>query len=145
MRDADHVEDNSVLKPGERFTKQWVLRNTGTTTWGAGYQLVHVAGERLDAPAAVPVPTTPPGADATIAVDFVTHEASTELRSDWRLANPAGQPFGPPVWTIVYAPPAGTADVDATFPPPEDQLIQLNQVTNDNALAPAASGTVMAA
>ena len=90
VRDADHVEDNSVLKPGERFTKQWVLRNTGTTTWGAGYQLVHIAGERLDAPAAVPAPTTPPGADATIAVDFVTHEASTELRSDWRLANPAG-------------------------------------------------------
>ncbi len=127
---ADHVEDNSVLKPGERSIKQWVLRNTGTTTWGAGYQLVHAASKGWMHRLPCPHPRPRPAPKRRLPWNFVTHEASTELRSDWRLANPAGQLFGPPVWTIVYAPPAGTADVDATFPPPDDQLIQLSQVTN---------------
>lgn len=128
VRDADSIADGAVLKPGERFTKRWVLRNTGTTTWGDGYRLVFVAQEPLGAPASVPVPATPPGAEATITVDFVTHEATGELHSRWRLANPAGAPFGPPVWTIVYAPRGGTTDAGATFPPPAEELIDLARV-----------------
>lgn len=130
VRDADAIQDGAVLKPDIRFTKQWVMRNTGDTTWGDGYRLVHTANDRLGAPDAVPVPVTPPGAEATIAVEFVTHAASTELRSDWRLANPAGVRFGEPVWTIVYAPPASTGAVAADFPPPADQLIDAEAIND---------------
>lgn len=137
VRDADPIEDGAVLAPGARFTKEWVLRNTGATTWGAGYRLVHVANERLGAPASVDVPVTPPCAEATVVVDFVTHAASTELRSDWRLANPGGIQFGPPVWTIVYAPPATAGDRAASFPPPEDQLIDVARVADFTARAAA--------
>jgi hypothetical protein len=133
VRDADSIADGAVLKPGERFTKRWVLRNTGTTTWGDGYRLVFVAQEMLGAPASVPIPATPPGAEAAIAVDFVTHEAAGELHSRWRLANASGVPFGPPVWTIVYAPRAGTTDTGATFPPPAEELIDLARVGTSSA------------
>ncbi|HRA65809.1 MAG TPA: N-acetylmuramidase domain-containing protein [Caldilinea sp.] len=136
VRDADPVEDGAVLQPGARFTKRWVLRNTGETTWGEGYRLVHTAGERLGAPAAAPVPVTPPGAEATLAVEFVTHASSTELRSDWRLANPAGVQFGPPVWAIVYAP-ADTGDLAATFPPPAAQRIDAERIIDFSAKAAA--------
>lgn len=130
VRDADPIQDGAVLKPGERFVKQWVMRNTGDTTWGDGYRLVHIANDRLGAPDTVPVPVTPPGAEATIAVEFVTHAALGELRSDWRLANPAGVTFGEPVWTIIYAPPANTGDVVADFPPPAAQLIDAEAIAD---------------
>ncbi len=32
------VPDGSVLSPGQSFTKTWLVRNTGTSTWGANYQ-----------------------------------------------------------------------------------------------------------
>jgi len=130
VRDADPIQDGAVLKPGERFVKQWVMRNTGDTTWGDGYRLVHIANDRLGAPEAVPVPVTPPGAEATLTVEFVTHASSGELRSDWRLANPAGVHFGEPVWTIVYAPPTSVGDATVDSPPPADQLIDAEAIVD---------------
>mgnify|MGYP005845953297 CR=1 FL=1 len=130
VRDADPIQDGAVLKPGERFVKQWVMRNTGDTTWGDGYRLVHIANDRLGAPNAVPAPITPPGAEATLTVEFVTHASSGELRSDWRLANPAGVHFGEPVWTIVYAPPTSAGDATVDFPPPVDQLIDAEAIVD---------------
>jgi hypothetical protein len=137
VRDADAIVDGAVLAPGARFTKHWVLRNTGTTTWGEEYRLVHTANERLGAPGAVAVPVTPPGAEATIAVEFVAQASTDVLRSDWRLANPAGEQFGPPVWTILYAPPVDGSEPTASFPPPDDQLIDLTAVSDFTALAAA--------
>jgi len=134
VRDADAIVDGSVLGPGEHFTKRWVLRNSGTTTWGEGYRLVRVAGDPLGAPASVMVPVTPPGVEATIAVDFVTHASFGELRSDWRMANAAGVAFGQPVWTIVYAPAAEEASLLA---PPAGQQINLAALTDPAALAAA--------
>lgn len=137
VRDADAIADGAVLAPGASFTKRWVLRNTGTTTWGEGYRLMHTANERLGAPAAVAVPVTPPGAEAIIAVDFVARQSTAALRSDWRLANPAGEHFGPPVWTIFYAPPVEGSEPVANFPPPAGQQIDLATLADAAALAAA--------
>lgn len=137
VRDADPIQDGAVLEPGQRFVKQWVMRNTGDTTWGNGYRLVHVANERLGAPESVPVPVTPPGAEATIPVEFVTHASPGELRSDWRLANPVGNLFGEPVWTIVFAPPVSSGDLVTEFPPPAAQLIDAEAITDFTARAAA--------
>jgi hypothetical protein len=137
VRDADPIQDGAVLKPDRRFVKQWVMRNTGDTIWDDGYRLVHTANERLGAPDAVPVPVTPPGAEATIAVEFVTHASPGELRSDWRLANPAGLRFGAPVWTIVYAPSASAGDIATDYPPPAGQLIDAEAITDFTARATA--------
>lgn len=128
VRDADPIQDGAVLKPGQHFVKQWVMRNTGDTTWGDGYRLVHVANERLGAPEAVAVPVTPPGAEATLAVEFVAHASSSALRSDWQLANSAGVHFGEPVWTIVFAPPVNVGDLAIDFPPPPDQRIDAEAI-----------------
>ncbi len=137
VRDADPIADGAVLAPGARFTKHWVLRNTGTTTWGEGYRLVHTTNARLGAPDAVAVPVTPPGAEATIAVEFVAQASSGALRSDWRLANPAGVLFGPPVWTIIYAPQVDVREPVADFPPPDSQQLDLTMITDFTALAAA--------
>lgn len=45
------VPDNAVLKPGQSFEKGWLVQNTGTCNWGAGYSLVRVGGNTtFDAP-----------------------------------------------------------------------------------------------
>src|SRR3972149_11335790 len=40
------IPDGSVLKPGEDFTKQWAIRNTGNCTWDEGYALVFISGDQ---------------------------------------------------------------------------------------------------
>lgn len=36
--------DGTILKPGEKFAKGWLIQNTGTCNWGVGYHLVRVGG-----------------------------------------------------------------------------------------------------
>lgn len=36
--------DGTVLKPGQAFSKGWLIQNTGTCNWVVGYHLVRVGG-----------------------------------------------------------------------------------------------------
>ena len=45
------MPDGSVLKPGQAFVKGWLIMNTGTCNWIAGYSLQRVGGNtNFDAP-----------------------------------------------------------------------------------------------
>ncbi|MCL4393386.1 MAG: NBR1-Ig-like domain-containing protein, partial [Chloroflexi bacterium] len=74
------IPDGTLFAEGQSFVKIWRVRNTGTCTWDAGYQLAFVDGSRLGAPASVAVPLTPPGATADFAVSE-TAPARAERRS----------------------------------------------------------------
>jgi len=41
------VEDGTVFKPGETFTKTWRLKNTGSCTWTTSYRVVFDSAWRL--------------------------------------------------------------------------------------------------
>ena len=38
------IPDGTVLKPGQHFDKGWLIQNTGTCNWVAGYTLVQTGG-----------------------------------------------------------------------------------------------------
>jgi hypothetical protein len=97
----DAVPDGAILKAGHKFTKTWRLVNTGSATWGAGYKLVWIEGQSLEAQPAVAVPFCPPGASADLSVQFTAPLAPGGYASFWRLVDPQGVPFGEKVWTII--------------------------------------------
>jgi hypothetical protein len=41
------LPDRYEAYPGESLVKTWRIRNTGTTTWGSGYQLAFVSGNQM--------------------------------------------------------------------------------------------------
>lgn len=88
------VPDGTLLAPGQTFNKIWRLRNTGTCTWGAGYQFVFVAGEAMTTALAATVPNTPPGATADLLVAMTAPAAPGLHYGQWRLKNSAGALFG---------------------------------------------------
>jgi hypothetical protein len=106
VAELDSVPDDTVLQPGQGFTKVWRLENTGTTTWGTGYQLVLVAGQTLGAPHMLPVPQCRPGETADFTVSFVTPPEAGPYISAWSLADPQGDLFGDQVWTRIAVAPA---------------------------------------
>lgn len=112
------VPDGTVVRPGQTFLKTWKARNTGDTTWGAGYGLAFFGDQRMDAPPVVTVPTTRPNSLVPLSVSLKAPSAPGIYRSTWQMRNPEGQFFGEFFYVeIVVAPPivTGTAVDAATF------------------------------
>jgi hypothetical protein len=62
------VPDGERKQPGETFTKTWRIKNDGTTTWGAGYELRFARDERMGAPVSVSLPAIRPGQEGEVSV-----------------------------------------------------------------------------
>jgi hypothetical protein len=88
------LPDNTNLTAGVSFTKTWRLKNTGTCNWGAGYRWSFLAGELMNAPAAVVVPPTPAGASVDISVIMTAPTTLGIHTGFWRMQTPDGTRFG---------------------------------------------------
>ncbi len=89
------IPDDSILTPGEDFTKVWRLKNIGSCTWDEDYSLVFVSGDRMQASRSVPLKdTVRPGDKIDVYVDFVAPSQSGRYRSLWMLSNASGKEFG---------------------------------------------------
>jgi hypothetical protein len=95
------IPDGTVISPGQSLTKTWRMRNTGTTTWGSGYQLVFISGDQMGAPTTVDIPATSPGDEVDISVNLTAPESDGEHKAYWRLRNPDGTYFGPTIWVEI--------------------------------------------
>lgn len=63
------VPDNSVMAPGERFTKTWRFLNNGKCNWN-GYTIAFFAGDRMSTPDSAPVPATEAGKTVDVSVEL---------------------------------------------------------------------------
>src|SRR5262245_58083221 len=41
------IPDNTVVNPGQSFTKTWRVSNTGTCTWSTAYQIILISGDAM--------------------------------------------------------------------------------------------------
>ncbi len=112
------LSDGTLVSPGESLAKTWRFANSGTTTWGSGYQLVFVNGEPMGAPAAVDVPETAPAQEVNISVDLTAPDTAGIRTGYWRLRNPQGAYFGPTVWVKIEVQGASTHITTFTADPP---------------------------
>lgn len=105
--------DNARLKANEVFVKIWQIRNSGTCPWTEAYSLILVAGEAMNAPSQIPLPTqVNPGETVDLRVDMVAPEPQGTYESNWLLQDAIGERFGfgvdssdPLVVRIIVAPP----------------------------------------
>jgi formylglycine-generating enzyme required for sulfatase activity len=96
------IPDGTVLAPGQSFVKTWRLRNSGTTTWGAGYQVAFVDGHQMGAAGRNPLArSVPPGREVDVSVTMVAPQADGSYSARWVMQNERGTSFGPPVWVKV--------------------------------------------
>ena len=88
------VPDNTVIKPGTAFTKTWKIKNAGTCPWTEGYQLVFVAGDRMEGKQAVAIPPTKAGADVDVSISLIAPFAAGKYKGYWQLRDITGKQFG---------------------------------------------------
>lgn len=89
------IPDGTVVSPSQALHKVWRVRNSGTSTWGSGYQLVFTGGDQMGAPSAVDVPgTVSPEAVVDLAVDMIAPSSPNTYVGRWQLRNAQGVFFG---------------------------------------------------
>lgn len=85
------VPDGTKIAHGQTFTKTWRLRNMGTCPWDSQYKLFFIAGERMGAPDAIPVPVTAPKSDADISVELTAPSRDGAFTGIYELRAPDGK------------------------------------------------------
>jgi hypothetical protein len=104
------IPDGTVLAPNAPFVKTWRIRNDGTCTWDAGYQLIYASGNQMSGPAAVGIPAAAPGQTIDISVNLVAPGTAGEYTGVWRLRASNNAIFGGYTVVIrVAGPPTPTA------------------------------------
>jgi hypothetical protein len=111
---SETIPDGTDFSPGQAFTKTWTLKNSGTCTWNADYNVVFFSGNALGAPAAKPLTsgTVAPGQQVTISMELQAPTTAGTHRGDFKLRNAGGVLFGigdkdTPFWVKIDVP--GTA------------------------------------
>ncbi|MCC6803432.1 MAG: peptidoglycan DD-metalloendopeptidase family protein, partial [Anaerolineae bacterium] len=95
------ISDGWKLNGGQPFRKIWRIRNAGTTTWNAGYQLAFFRDQRMSGPASVELPPAAPGQVVDVAVDLVSPMTAGTYRSTWKPMNASKAYFDYPLYTEI--------------------------------------------
>ncbi len=89
--------DNSLLNPGQMFTKIWRIRNAGTCTWTSGYKVAFDHGDALGVPLGFSQSLTggvvPPGQTLDISVNLTAPMTNGTYRGDWAVKDQNGTTF----------------------------------------------------
>ena len=88
-----NVPDNTVMSPGEDFTKTWLIKNIGSCAWGEGYKLIYSYGERMAGEAQPLNAAIAPGQEVEVSVNFKAPDLAGTYFSFWTLQNALGVNF----------------------------------------------------
>ncbi len=89
------VNDESEMKSGQRFTKVWLLQNSGTCTWSPDYSLIFTSGDQMEglSPKGIGVEVLP-GDTVEVSIDLVAPKKSNYYQGNWMLQDDEGIVFG---------------------------------------------------
>lgn len=88
------VADGTQMTTGQQFTKTWKIKNTGTCTWAANYNLVFGYGEKMGGQPVALGAEVKPGETVDISVNLTAPTKAGNYAGAWRMANANGYPFG---------------------------------------------------
>jgi polar amino acid transport system substrate-binding protein len=103
--------------PGQKFTKVWRVKNTGTCTWDSNYELVFSSGARMGGQPAPIQGQVAPGQEYDVAVDFVAPQGGGTYQSIWQMTNAQGTGLGERLKVSVVVTPGPTVTPAPTNTP----------------------------
>jgi hypothetical protein len=119
------IPDDSLLLPGQAFTKIWRLLNAGTCSWTSQYAVTFFSGEQMGASAVVPLQgEVKPGQTVDISVDMVSPLQAGKYQGNWKLRNASSVLFGigpsasSPFWVRIVVESTPTLSPTAGTPTP---------------------------
>jgi hypothetical protein len=87
--------DDTIVSPGQAFTKTWRIQNNGTCTWDSSYSLVFWDGDQMGALPQNPLPqVVGPGQQVDISIPFTAPSINGTYRSEWKILTKWGGYLG---------------------------------------------------
>lgn len=109
------IDDGTVLKPNESFTKTWRVKNIGTCSWTPSYAIVFYSGEAMSGPATQAFTSNVnPGQTVDISVNLKAPAADGTYKGVWKLRNASGVLFAQ-VWVEIKVKTPAPTNVDITL------------------------------
>jgi hypothetical protein len=100
------VFDGTNVTYGATIDKQWLVQNSGTCNWDAGYRLRYIGGASLGAPDELALYPAKSGTQAVIQITFTAPFTDGVYESAWQAFDPSGLTFGDTIYmSIVVVPP----------------------------------------
>lgn len=88
------VTNGTALQPGQEFTKEWQVANTGSCEWTLAYRLVFVSGEQMEGESVRPNNPIPAGKWTKFSVRLTAPNREGTYSGYWKLSDGAGKQFG---------------------------------------------------
>jgi hypothetical protein len=96
---SQSIADDTTFAPDETFTMTWRLKNTGTSTWTAGYLLRYYSGETFGAPKEISLGREIlPGEEIDISIQMKAPASPGTYRSDWVMSSENRSNFKEPIF-----------------------------------------------
>lgn len=96
------IPDHTQMKPGQSFTKTWLVQNTGTCMWQSGFKFALVGGVVMGTTSISLNPTVAPGGRIPLSVSLTAPNDQTgTLIGTWRMSDQDGNFFGDALTVII--------------------------------------------
>jgi hypothetical protein len=106
------IPDNTLMTPGQNFTKTWRLRNSGSCAWTTSYDAVFVDGNAMGGPAAAPMAgSVPPNSTVDVSVSMSAPSTNGTFRATYRMRNDKDVLFGTVFYVQIVVGPTPTPTV----------------------------------
>jgi hypothetical protein len=88
------IPDGTVIAPGAKFVKTWLLQNNGACTWSTNYKLSFDSGDQMGGTDVLVASPVQAGHQVEISVNLIAPTAAGAYKGTWRMHNDKGQAFG---------------------------------------------------
>ena len=114
------VPDNTNMTPGQKFTKTWRVRNSGSCVWEEGFKFTFTGGEAMGGTSVTLDSAVQPGKEADLSVGLTAPNAAGTYRGNWRMTTSSGAYFGDEVYVLIVV---SGPTVTATLKPSATQTL----------------------
>jgi hypothetical protein len=108
--------DNTVIAPGQAFTKTWSIKNVGTCNWTTSSKVVFLSGTAMGG-VSTAIPAVGLGHADNISVNLVAQLTKGTYTGTWILQNSAGKTFGTSFTVVINVSTSLTATTTGTITP----------------------------
>jgi hypothetical protein len=133
------IPDNTVMTPGQKFTKTWSIKNAGTCNWTTSYKLVFLSGNAMSGVSTPLTLAVDAGHADNVSLALVAPITKGTYTGYWIMQNAAGQTFGQQVYVSIVVSASMTATTTGTITPTANLTATANSLATAYAAATAYS------
>jgi hypothetical protein len=94
LLEAVSIPDGTVVHPGERVDKRWLVQNSGSCNWDERYRLKSIIGTDLNTSTELALYPMRSGVKVDLRIVFTAPTEPGSYQNSWQAYDPQGQPFG---------------------------------------------------